>query len=79
MEGHEFESDSLIQEKYVKPYERLLTGEKDALSGIDYEQISEENVDMFLAAINRYRQEMSDDYHPVFNCWYKLSTESANL
>ena len=79
MEGHEFESDSLIKEKYVKLYKRLLAGEKDALSGIDYEQISEENVDMFLAAINRYRQEMSDDYHPVFYCWYKLSTESANL
>lgn len=28
VEGHEFESDSLIQEKYVKPYERLPAGEK---------------------------------------------------
>lgn len=75
VEGHAFESDNLIQEKYVKPYERLMAGEKDALSGIDYEQISEENADMFLSALNRYRQEMLVDYHPVYDADIRYCTD----
>lgn len=75
VEGHEFESDDLIQKKYVKPYERLMAGKKDALAGIDYEQISEENADMFLSALNRYRQEMLDDYHPVYDTYIQYCTD----
>lgn len=79
VEGHEFESANLIQEKYVKPYERLMAGEKDALSGIDYEQISEENADMFLSALNRYRQEMLDDYHPVYDVDIQYCTDIMKI
>ena len=34
VEGHERGCDERIMEKYVQPYERMLAGDKNALSGV---------------------------------------------
>ncbi len=67
VEGHEKDCDDRIMEKYVQPYERLLTGDKNALSGVQYEHITKENVEIFLSVINSYRLEMMDDYNPAYD------------
>ena len=67
VKGHEVGCDEKIMEKYVQPYERMLEGDKDALSGVQYDNISMDNIAVFLSAIDRYKQEMLDDYNPVYD------------
>ncbi|MGN0291672.1 MAG: hypothetical protein ACI4C5_07050 [Lachnospiraceae bacterium] len=67
VEGHERDCDSRIMEKYVQPYDRMLKGDKNALSRVEYDNISQDNMEMFLSAINRYKQEMQDDYSPAYD------------
>lgn len=40
---------------------------KNALSGVQYEHITKENVEIFLSVINSYRQEMMDDYNTAYD------------
>lgn len=67
VEGHEHGCDDKIMEKYVKPYERMLAGDKNALSGVEHDNISKENMEEFLTAIGRYKLEMLNDYNPVYD------------
>ena len=67
VEGHEHDCDERIMEKYVQPYERLLAGDKNALSGIQHDNISKDNMEVFLTAIGRYKVEMLNDYNPVYD------------
>ena len=53
-------------EKYVQPYERMLEGDKNALSGVLHNSISKDNMEVFLTAIGRYKLEMLNDYNPVY-------------
>lgn len=66
VEGHEHGCDERIMEKYVQPYERMLAGDKKALAGIEYNNISKDNMEEFLTAIGRYKLEMLNDYNPVY-------------
>ena len=45
----------------------MLEGDKDTLSGVQYDNISMDNIAVFLSAIDRYKQEMLDDYNPVYD------------
>ena len=67
VEGHERGCDDRIMEKYIQPYERMLTGDKNALSGVEHDNISKENMEEFLTAIGRYKLEMLNDYNPVYD------------
>ena len=67
VEGHERGCDERIMEKYIQPYERMLTGDKNALSGVEHDNISKENMEEFLTAIGRYKLEMLNDYNPVYD------------
>jgi hypothetical protein len=67
VEGHEHGCDERIMEKYVQPYERMLAGDKNALSGIRHDNISKDNMEVFLTAIGRYKVEMLNDYNPVYD------------
>ena len=67
VEGHEHGCDDRIMEKYVQPYERMLAGDKNALSGVEHDNISKENMEEFLTAIGRYKLEMLNDYSPVYD------------
>lgn len=67
VEGHEASCDEKIMEKYVQPYEHMMEGDKDALSGVQHDNISMDNIALFLSAIDRYKQEMLDDYNPVYD------------
>lgn len=67
VEGHERDCDGRIMEKYVQPYERMLAGDKNALSGVEHDNISKENMEEFLTAIGRYKVEMLNDYNPVYD------------
>ncbi len=67
VEGHEHGCDDRIMEKYVQPYERMLAGDKNALSGVEHDNISKENMEEFLTAIGRYKLEMLNDYNPVYD------------
>lgn len=67
VEGHEHGCDERIMEKYVQPYERLLAGDKKALAGVEYDNISKDTMEEFLTAIGRYKLEMLNDYNPVYD------------
>lgn len=67
VEGHEHGCDERIMEKYVQPYERMLAGDKKALAGVEYDNISKDNMEEFLTAIGRYKLEMLNDYNPVYD------------
>ena len=67
VEGHEHGCDERIMEKYVQPYERMLEGDKNALSGVLHNSISKDNMEVFLTAIGRYKLEMLNDYNPVYD------------
>lgn len=67
VEGHERGCDERIMEKYVQPYERMLAGDKNALSRVEHDNISKENMEEFLTAIGRYKLEMLNDYNPVYD------------
>lgn len=67
VEGHEHGCDERIMEKYVQPYERMLAGDKNALVGVEYDNISKDNMEEFLTAIGRYKLEMLNDYNPVYD------------
>lgn len=67
VEGHEHGCDERIMEKYVQPYERMLAGDKKALAGVEYDNISKDNMEVFLTAIGRYKLEMLNDYNPVYD------------
>ena len=54
-------------EKYVQPYERMLAGDKKALAGVEYDNISKDNMEEFLTAIGRYKLDMLNDYNPVYD------------
>ena len=67
VEGHEHGCDERIMEKYVQPYERMLAGDKKALAGVEYDNISKDNMEEFLTAIGRYKLDMLNDYNPVYD------------
>lgn len=54
-------------EKYVQPYERMLAGDKKALAGVEYDNISKDTMEEFLTVIGRYKLEMLNDYNPVYD------------
>ena len=66
VEGVEQDCDDRIKEKYVQPYERMLAGDKEVLSEVQH-TISGDSMEVFMAAINNYKQEMQDDYHLVYD------------
>ena len=51
----------------VQPRRTYAGADKDALSGVQYDNISMDNIAVFLSAIDRYKQEMLDDYNPVYD------------
>lgn len=67
VEGHEHGCDERIMEKYVQPYKRMLAGDKKALARIEHDHISKDNMEEFLTAIGRYKQEKLNDYNPVYD------------
>ena len=45
----------------------MLAGDKKALAGGEYDNISKDNMDEFLTAIGRYKLDMLNDYNPVYD------------
>lgn len=66
VEGVEQDCDDRIKEKYAQPYERMLAGDKEVLSEVQH-TVSVDSMEVFMAAINNYKQEMLDDYHSAYD------------
>ena len=62
VEGHEEDCDDMIEEKYTMPFERMLKGNRDALAGIEVEEISGERIKEAIGEIERYRRDMITEH-----------------
>lgn len=62
VEGHEEDCDDMIEEKYTMPFERMLEGNRDALAGIEVEEISGEHIKEAIGEIERYRRDMITEH-----------------
>jgi hypothetical protein len=62
VEGHEEDCDDMIEEKYTMPFERMLEGNRDALAGIEAEEISGEHIKEAIDEIERYRRDMITEH-----------------
>lgn len=62
VEGHEEDCDDMIEEKYTMPFERMLEGDRDALAGIEAEEISGEHIKEAIGEIERYRRDMITEH-----------------
>jgi len=56
------EMPDLIMEKYTIPFERMLEGNRDALAGIEVEEISDERIKEAIGEIKRYRRDMITEH-----------------
>lgn len=70
LEGYDLESDILIRKKYLEPLDELLAGK-----AVQKSEFNERHMLVIKKGLEYYREELEDDYDPVYDKDIELCTE----